>query len=381
MKDGNNLPFDAGYSMADFIRSREAAYRQYKKNKGVSEETVESYLKAIYTLTWLHTITDLKNREVITKPIKDAVYEVCAFLRDELEQSRDTFNGFAGSQYRKVVSDRYKPRRGVNASQKTKELIQYPEIITQTMELLPADVQLFFAITACCGARSAQLYRLYDSKLKIYPMPDKGFFRLDATEVGEGHKSATEYFFPMWMLPAVKGFRQLRGKGYKEPVKQYSDIVQDASRVVNENIPCNLSSLRKFAKAVLTKSKIDDAAAEYTQGRKPEGIGQKAYDNIRVKAIDVYPETLPFWEEYLPIPDWMKDPEQIKIRLDAVEAELTQPAPKQRIPSNPGSGRKQMSDEKRKEILTLHKEKFPQREIARRVGVARATVSAVINSK
>lgn len=306
---------------------------------------------------------------MITKPIKDAVYEVCAFLRDELGRSGDTFNGFACSQYWKVVSDRYKPRRGANASQKTKELIQYPEIVSQTMELLPADVQLFFAITACCGARSAQLYRLYDSKLKIYPLPEKGFFRLDATEAGEGHKLATEYFFPMWMLPAVKGFRPLRGKGYKEPVKQYSDIVQNVSRAVNEDIPCNLSSLRKFAKAVLTKSKIDDAAAEYTQGRKPEGMGQKAYENFGVKAIDLYPETLPFWEEYLPIPEWMKDPEQVRDRIDAVEAELEQPVTNSGL--KPSPGRKQLSGEKRNEILKLNKEKVTQRGIARRVGVAR----------
>lgn len=44
MKDGDKLPFDGGYSMADFIRSRATAYKQYKKNKEVTDETTASYL-------------------------------------------------------------------------------------------------------------------------------------------------------------------------------------------------------------------------------------------------------------------------------------------------------------------------------------------------
>jgi len=315
VKDGDHLPWNGGYSMAAFLKSWETEYKRYKKNTGVQEKTIEDNLKLIAKLTWLHTIEDIKSREYVSKSDKDSVYEVCAFLRDELVQSGDSFNGYNSSQYRKAISLRYKPNKGSHSEQKTRELINFPEIVTQTMDLLDDDVKVFFILTAVCGARTTQLYRVFDNPLTI--LKHDGFFRVVAEKAGQGSKLATEYFFPNDYLPMVENFKLYKIASRQSPETFYNNAVSEVSRKVNPNIPCNLSSLRKFAKAVLSKSKIPESSAEYTQGRKPQGIGAKDYDNVQVAAVDDYPQTLPFWKKYIQLPDWMKDGDEVKKRVDA----------------------------------------------------------------
>ena len=108
VKDGDNLSWNGGYSMAVFLKSWESKYIRYKRNTGVEENTIKYNLKLIYKLTWVYSLEDIKDRDNIKKSDKDAIYEVCAFLRDELIDSKDTFNGYSNSQYRKVVAERYR---------------------------------------------------------------------------------------------------------------------------------------------------------------------------------------------------------------------------------------------------------------------------------
>lgn len=314
VKDGDNLSWNGGYSMAVFLKSWESKYIRYKRNTGVEEKTIRDYLNLISKLTWVYNLEDIKDRDYIKKSDKDAVYEVCAFLRDELIESKDTFNGYSNSQYRKIVAERYKPNRGKHSKQKTRELINFPEIIIQTMDLLPADIQVFFIITAVCGARTTQLFRVFENPLKI--LKHDRFFRIVAEDAGQGSKLATEYFLPMEYLPMVENFRLYDTKTREDPSSFYNDEVNKVSRIINPAIPCNLSSLRKFCKAVFSKSKIPKASAEYTQGRKPQDVGDKDYDNLAIAAVDDYPGVLPFWEKYVHLPDWMKDGNEVKVRVD-----------------------------------------------------------------
>lgn len=314
VKDGDNLSWNGGYSMAVFLKSWESRYVRYKKNAGVQQNTINANLKEIYKLTWVYDLEDIKDRDDIKKSEKDAVYEVCAFLRDELTDSHDTFNTISNSQFRKVVAARYNTKRGKHSHQKTRELINYPEIVTETMELLDYDVQVFYILTAICGARTTQLFRIFEKPLKI--LKHAGFFRVVAEEVGQGSKLATEYFFPNDYLSMVENF-QLYYADRMNPASFYNESVSVKSRVINPAIPCNLSSLRKFCKAVFTKSHIPKASAEYTQGRKPQDVGDKDYDNLAIAAVDDYPQVLPYWEKYVHLPEWMKDGEEVRKRVEA----------------------------------------------------------------
>ena len=321
VKDGDMLDPNGGYSMAAFMASRKSDYLKFKGK--VSSQTVKEYLSAIGKLTWAVSYDDLKERIELTKSEKDGIYEVLAYLEQYKEDETGTYNNTAYQTWRTKALNLSKGAKGSKKDQKTNELILFPEVIAGTMELLPDDVQLFFAMSLF-GGRAAQLYRLFESdKLKITMSKDGTFFWVDGTDIGAGHKHVFEYFFPAWMLPVVQNYRNLRGKHRSvKPELAYNDIVKDYSHKVNENVPCNLSSLRKFAKTVLTESGLSDSVAEYTQGRVPQGTGAKNYDNPDLAAKRDFGKTLPYWEKYITLPEWMSDPEEIKRRLDKVEAEL-----------------------------------------------------------
>jgi len=171
------------------------------------------------------------------------------------------------------------------------------------------------------------------------------------------------------------------GEGRKEPGTAYNDIVNDNSTIIDPTLPCNLSSLRKFAKGVLNKAGVDDNAGEYTQGRIPAGVGAKAYDNLRVKAIDEYPKTLGMWEELVPVPEWMLTATGIKEKMKLVDpstGKKTEGQVKQAAVPKKNPGRSQLTKEKREWIIRLHKENRTLRDIAKITGSGRETVSKVV---
>ena len=375
VKDGDMLDPNGGYSMAAFMASRKSDYLKFKER--TDPRTVKEYVSAIGKLSWVVTYDDLLDKISITKSEKDGIYEVLSYLEKYKEDKSGTYNGTIYQKYRTKALSLSRASKGSRKSQKTNELILFPEVIRDTMELLPDDVQMFFALSIF-GARTAQLHRLFESeKLKITQSPDKSFFWVDGEAVAAGHKRVFQYFFPAWMLPVVENYRNLRGKEREEPEGAYSEAVQDVSRMVNENVPCNLSSLRKFAKTVLTESGLPDGVAEYTQGRVAAGVGAKDYDNLGIAAKRDFGKTLPYWEKYFQLPDWMSDPEEIKHRLDVIEAELSKGKRRPAITKKSSGGRSQLADDKRADIIKRLKAGESRRAIMAAVGVSRATVDNI----
>lgn len=376
--DGDMLPPDGGYSMADFMRSRESDYRRWKRKSGVSDESTDKYFNAMKTLSWLKTYDDLKKHEGLTKTEKDGIQQVAAYMRDWADIGL-MFNGVAVQTFSDRARDDYSIKIGSRSNQKTKELIGRPDVLERVLETLPDDVAMFY-VMCCFGARVAQLCRLYEKPLNITMSDDKQYFWVNAEEVGKGHKKAFYYFFPSWMLPVVKNWRNVRSSDVKYPEKQFSKIVNDVSRVADESVPANLSSLRKFAKAVTTESGLQDNVAEFTQGRLPQGVGAKAYDNLEFAAKRDFGMTLPFWKERVIFPAWMSDEEEIKKRLAVVEKDFVKSkaahSRKKTIKTENG-GRQQLSDEKRANIISRLKRGESRRKIADAVKVARATVDKI----
>lgn len=371
--DGDMLLPDGGYSMADFMRSRESDYRLWKKKEGVSNDTVDKYVSSMKSLTWLYSYDDLKKHEDITKSERDAIGQVSAYIQ-KWADAGETFNGDALRKYTDRSRDDYKKKIGSRSSQKTKDLISRPDVLEMVIETLPDDVAMFY-VMSCFGARTSQLYHLYDKPLNITMSDDKSYFWVNAEEVSKGHKKAFYYFFPSWMLPVVKNWRNVRSTDIKHPEKQYNDIVNDVSRVADPAVPANLSSLRKFAKAVTTESGIPDNVAEFTQGRTPPGVGARAYDNLEFAAKRDFGKTLPFWEERVIFPEWMSDEKEIKRRLDAVQNSFKKTRAANTKRKN--SARQQLSDDKRANIISRLKRGESRRKIADAVKVARATVDKI----
>jgi len=379
IKDGDMLPSNRGYSIAEFIKSRESDF--LKSNPASEPGTMKTYYQKLLKMDWLRVPNDLKeNPEKISRSTKDGIDSLFRYQEKwNDDESTGTFNGKKRAAYKSLIMPHVTKGAGSRKSGKTNELIEYPEVIGKTMELLPYDVQMFFLMTALSGARTTQLFRLFDSPLKI--RRKDGFFMIDAGEVGQGHKLATFFFFPDFMLPAVENYKNMRGSGRKNPETAYNDVVNDFSTIIDKTLPCNLSSLRKFAKGVLNKAGVDDNAGEYTQGRIPAGVGAKSYDNLKVKAIDEYPKTLGMWESFIPVPEWMLTAAGIIEKMKLVNpstGKKTEGVPVKKTPQPKNSGRAQISKEKKDMIIKLHKEKTTVRDIAKITGSGRETVSKII---
>ena len=379
INDGDMLPSNAGYSAAQFIKSRESDF--LKSNPASEPGTMKTYYQKLLKMDWLRTPEDLKqNSDKVNRSTKDGIDSLFRYQEKwNSDESGGTFNGKKRAAYKSLIMPHVTKGAGSRKSGKTNELIEYPEVIGKTMDLLPYDVQMFFLMTALSGARTTQLYRLFEAPLKI--RKKDGFFMVDAGEVGQGHKLATFFFFPDFVLPVVENFKVLRGSGRKNPETAYNDVVNDFSTIIDKTLPCNLSSLRKFAKGVLNKAGVDDNAGEYTQGRIPAGVGAKSYDNLRVKAIDEYPKTLGMWEELVPVPEWMLSAEGIKEKMKLVDpstGKKTEGRVKQAAAPKKNPGRSQLTKEKREWIIKLHKEKTTLRDIAKITGSGRETVSKVV---
>ncbi len=378
IKDGDMLPSNAGYSAAQFIKSRESDF--LKSNPASKPKTMKTYYDKIVKMDWLRVPDDLKeNGDKINRSTKDGVDALFKYQEKWNKKESDrTFNGYRRADYKDLVMPHVSNKKGSRKSEKTNELVEYPDVVSKTMELLPYDVQMFFLMTAYSGARTTQLYRLFEAPLKI--RKKDGFFLIDAGEVGQGHKLATYFFFPDFMLPVVENFKILRGMDRKDPETAYNDIVNDNSTIIDKTLPCNLSSLRKFAKGVLNKADVDDNAGEYTQGRIPPGTGARNYDNLRVKAIDQYPKTLGMWEELVPVPEWMLTAAGIKEKMKLVDpstGKKTEGRMKRPQPAK-SPGRSQLTKEKRDWIIRLHKEGTTLRDIAKITSSGRETVSKVV---
>ena len=379
IKDGDMLPSNRGYSIAEFITSRESDF--LKSNPASEPGTMKTYYQKLLKMDWLRVPNDLKeNSDKVNRSTKDGIDALYKYQEKwNKEESGRTFNGYRRADFKDLIMPHITKGTGSRKGGKTNELIEYPEVIGQTMDLLPYDVQMFYLMTAYSGARTTQLYRLFDSPLKI--RKKDGFFMVDAGEVGQGHKLATFFFFPDFVLPVVENYKNMRGEGRKEPGTAYNDIVNDNSTIIDPTLPCNLSSLRKFAKGVLNKAGVDDNAGEYTQGRIPAGVGAKAYDNLRVKAIDEYPKTLGMWEELVPVPEWMLTATGIKEKMKLVDpstGKKTEGQVKQAAVPKKNPGRSQLTKEKREWIIRLHKENRTLRDIAKITGSGRETVSKVV---
>ena len=73
----------------------------------------------------------------------------------------------------------------------------------------------------------------------------------------------------------------------------------------------------------------------------------------------------------------MSDPEEIKHRLDVIEAELSKGKRKPAITKKSSGGRSQLADDKRADIIKRLKAGESRRAIMAAVGVSRATVDNI----
>lgn len=373
------LKSNGGYSIAVYIKSRESDF--LKSNPASESSTMKTYYQKLLKMDWLRVPNDLKeNSDKVNRSTKDGIDALFKYQEKwNKEESGGTFNGYRRADFKDLIMPHVTKGAGSRKSGKTNELIEYPAVVGETMELLPYDVQMFYLMTAFSGARTTQLYRLFDAPLKI--RKKDGFFMVDAGEVGQGHKLATYFFFPDFMLPVVENYKNLRGMGRKDPETAYNDIVNDFSTIIDKTLPCNLSSLRKFAKGVLNKAGMDDNAGEYTQGRIPAGVGAKSYDNLKVKAIDEYPKSLGMWETLVPVPEWMQSAESIKEKMKLVDlstGKKTDDGARADPPKKIQKGRPQLTQEKKDMIIKLHNEGRTARDIAKITGSGRETVSKLI---
>ncbi len=365
-----------------------------------------AYVNRLKEMTWFYTPSDVKDPSVAMTFNKERFNAASRFFeyvkRNLSDDESQKFNGYDLETFKtsikaasKEYEENYKEDVGDVTYNPTPEEIR--EVVGYVGGGIPdksiaARVQIMMYISAYCGARLEQLWRYLketppkERRFEFFPKnsKEKTFFRIDVSNIGEGHKNVMYYYLPIELISAMRtmtvetshdhiGKAVARaGRDNVRVIPELDEFDCPTGRESIEKRPITFKTMRKYNMLQLVLSGVDSQVANAIQGRIATGVDAKHYIKYGDEtAVQQYPKFLELMKNKLPVPDWMVDYQNGDETPDAVKRESA-PAP----PSSSKFAAK--TDTEKKQIIRTYNETKSLRKTAEILGVSRNTVSNII---